>query len=161
MASPTYQWNQISSTQTDSESPIDTALMEGIRQNLIHLREWLGSSFAPAVDHDHDGINSKSVLLADGVVVTAKLANASVTADKLKTARGSYSSSTGATHYISINRYSHLPSAQKTGTLTNLQLLLQSRNGQSWAASETTEVTAILEAGSSETFQIYWDYHIN
>jgi hypothetical protein len=48
MAEPTYSWNNIAATQTDPDSPIDTALMEGIRQNLVHLKEWLGNGFTAA-----------------------------------------------------------------------------------------------------------------
>lgn len=63
MAAPTYSWNSITAGQTDADSPLDTTLMEGIRQNLIHLEEWLGDGFTAAVDHDHDGVNSKTVVL--------------------------------------------------------------------------------------------------
>lgn len=161
MASPTYQWNNITSAQTDAESPIDTALMEGIRQNLDHLRQWMGSSFVPAIDHDHDGINSKSVVLADGAVVTAKLANAGVTLAKLKTARGTYTSNIGGVHYVALSAYSHMPSAYKPGNLYNMQVLLQSRNNSIWAAAEVAEVTVSLPAESAETFYLYWDYHTN
>src|SRR3990172_236194 len=105
MADPTYQWNGITASQTDADSPIDTALMEGIRQNLVHLKEWLGESFTPAKDHDHDGINSKSVLLADSVVTVAKL----------KFTRGSFSASVGGDFYIALSRYSHMPALYKQG----------------------------------------------
>ncbi|HHL40888.1 MAG TPA: hypothetical protein ENJ37_10315 [Deltaproteobacteria bacterium] len=74
MAAPTYPWNTISASQTDADSPLDTTLMEAIRQNLIHLEEWLGDSYTAAKDHDHDGANSKLVAtIADGIVTNAKL----------------------------------------------------------------------------------------
>jgi len=68
----------------DPDSPIDAALMTAQRDNDIHLREWLGKSYyAGAVeDHDHDGVNSKSVVLGDGVVTTAKIADLAVTIAK-------------------------------------------------------------------------------
>lgn len=159
MPSPTYSWNNIASTQTDAESPLDTTLMEGIRQNLIHLKDWLGSGFTPAIDHDHDGVNSKSVALADGAVVTSKLADAGVTASKLKMARGSYAASSGGTHYVTVSRYSHIPSAYKAGGTYNMQLALQSRNGPAWAAAETSEISVVLDPSSTELFYVYWDYH--
>lgn len=159
MPSPTYSWNNIAATQTDAESPLDTTLMEGIRQNLTHLKEWLGGGFAPAVDHDHDGVNSKSVALANGAVVTAKLADAGVTAAKLKMARGSYTASSGGTHYVTLNRYSHIPSAYKAGGTYNMQLALQSRNGPAWATTETSEISVVVDPSSTESFYVYWDYH--
>lgn len=161
MPAPTYSWNNIAATQTDAESPLDTTLMEGIRQNLTHLKEWLGGGFTPAADHDHDGINSKSVALADGAVITAKLADAGVTAVKLKMARGSYAASSGGTHYIAVSRYSHIPSAYKAGGTYNMQLALQSRNDSVWASTETSEISVIVDPSSTESFNVYWDYHAN
>lgn len=74
MASPTYPWSIISSTQTDANSPINETLMEGIRQDLIHLKEWLGENYTPAVDHNHDGVNSSFVAsVADGSINTCKI----------------------------------------------------------------------------------------
>ncbi|MEE9614859.1 MAG: hypothetical protein V3W31_07940 [Thermodesulfobacteriota bacterium] len=73
MAAPTYSWNSITAGQCDADSPLDETLMEAIRQNLIHIEEWLGDGYTAAKDHDHDNVNSKSVVLGDGVVVQAKL----------------------------------------------------------------------------------------
>lgn len=61
MASTTYSWNTINSTQTDGDSPLDETLMEAIRQNLATLEEWMGDGYAQAKDHDHDGVNSAVV----------------------------------------------------------------------------------------------------
>lgn len=150
MAAPTYSWNAISAAQTDADSPIDTTLMEGIRQNLFHLKEWMGQGFTPAVDHDHDGINSKSVVLADSVVSIAKL----------KCARGSFGASTGGTFYIPVGRYSHVPSLTKSGSTYSVQLMLQTSqhtttNGEIWEVCVQTQVE------NSDYFCVYWDYHIN
>lgn len=53
-------WVTIADTAVDPDSPIDAALMTGLRDDLVHLREWLGASYeAGAVqDHNHDGVNS-------------------------------------------------------------------------------------------------------
>ena len=53
-------WVTQNDAAVDADSPIDQALMEGLRDDLVHLREWLGASYyAGAVqDHNHDGINS-------------------------------------------------------------------------------------------------------
>ncbi|MBE7415983.1 MAG: hypothetical protein HS130_12515 [Deltaproteobacteria bacterium] len=147
MADPTYDWNEITESQTDSDSPIDTALMEGIRRNLAHLREWLGVSYTPARDHDHDGINSKSVLLADSVVTVAKL----------NLMRGSFSGASGGDFYISISRYSHVPSLTKLGSVYNVQLILKTDIHST--VSDMHEVLVSAPIGNGETFYVFWDYH--
>jgi len=75
MAAPSKVWVPIADSQVDADSPGDTILMTGIRDNQIHLREWLGGSYAAgaAVDHDHDGANSKFVAsVADGAITYIK-----------------------------------------------------------------------------------------
>ena len=150
MAAPTFSWNEILPAQTDAESPIDTTLMEGVRQNLIHLKEWVGGSFTPAADHDHDGINSKSVVLADSVVTVAKL----------KCARGSCGASAGGTFYVPVARYSHLPSVNKTGSICSVQLVCQTRQFLS-TSGEAWEVSVQAQLDNNEYFCVYWDYHTN
>lgn len=59
MAAPDKNFTDIPDTAVDAESPLDTTLMTQIRDNLNHLEEWLGKNYTAAVDHDHDGINSK------------------------------------------------------------------------------------------------------
>src|SRR6266851_4768571 len=56
-------WVVIADTAVDPDSPIDATLMTGYRDDLVHLREWLGFSFfAGAVqDHNHDGLNSQLI----------------------------------------------------------------------------------------------------
>lgn len=53
----------IADSAVDPDSPLDTTLMTGIRDNLVHLREWLGASFTAAAvqDHNHDGSNSAAI----------------------------------------------------------------------------------------------------
>jgi hypothetical protein len=59
MAVPSKSWSTISDAQVDAESPLDETLMTAIRDNLIHLEEWLGLDYTAAQNHDHDGTNSK------------------------------------------------------------------------------------------------------
>lgn len=63
-------WVTIGDAAVDPDSPLDATLMTGIRDDLVHLREWLGASFfAGAIqDHDHDGLNSKLVLIGPNYV---------------------------------------------------------------------------------------------
>lgn len=148
MADTTYPWNAISESQTDADSPIDTTLMEAIRQDLEHLREWMGSSYAAAQDHDHDGLNSKSVVLADSVVTTAKL----------KVARGSFSAAIGGDFYVTLDRYSHMPSLYKQGSTYWVQILMQTQ-AHTTLATELCEALVRAQAGNSDTFYVYWDNH--
>lgn len=63
MAAISKAWVTIADAAVDPDSPGDATLMTGIRDNLVHLREWIGASFfAGAVqDHNHDGQNSALV----------------------------------------------------------------------------------------------------
>ena len=63
MPATTKAWVTIADSAIDPDSPLDTTLMTALRDDLIHLREWLGASYpAGAVqDHDHDGSNSKLI----------------------------------------------------------------------------------------------------
>ena len=61
MAAPSKTFTVIADSDTDAESPIDTDLVTSLRDNDIHLEEWLGKNFIAAVDHDHDGVNSAFV----------------------------------------------------------------------------------------------------
>ncbi len=56
-------WVTIADTAVDPDSPIDTTLITGFRDNLVYLREWLGASYTAgaAQDHNHDGTNSAAV----------------------------------------------------------------------------------------------------
>jgi len=56
-------WVTIADTAVDPDSPLDAALMTGLRDDLVHLREWLGAGYtAGAVqDHNHDGSNSAAI----------------------------------------------------------------------------------------------------
>ncbi len=70
MPAPSKAWVTISDSQVDADSPLDTVLMTGMRDNLIHLKEWLGDSFASAKNHNHDGVNSARTTLDVNLVQT-------------------------------------------------------------------------------------------
>lgn len=59
MPAPSKSFTTIPDSDIDPESPLTTGLMTAYRDNDINLREWLGGNYTPAVDHDHDGVNSK------------------------------------------------------------------------------------------------------
>ena len=58
MPAPSVSWTVIPDGDIDPESPITTGLMTAIRDNAQYLYEWLGDGYTPAVDHNHDGVNS-------------------------------------------------------------------------------------------------------
>ncbi|MFQ5466344.1 MAG: hypothetical protein ACE5EI_10485, partial [Thermodesulfobacteriota bacterium] len=112
--------------------------------------------YTPAQDHDHDGVNSKSVVLADGTVVTAKLAAGGVTLAKLKMAQGSWTGSvpSGVQVQITLNRYAHIYQSYTNASSGRMHLSLQGpfstwQNGIALYNGETTTATAGLN----------WDYH--
>lgn len=65
MPAPTVSFTVIPDSDIDPESPITETLMTAIRDDLQHLREWIGHGFTPAQAHSHDGIDSR--LLAGNV----------------------------------------------------------------------------------------------
>lgn len=63
-------WVDIADSAVDPDSPVDQALVEGMRDDLVHLREWVGASYvAGAVqDHNHDGVNSAQIAGGIGTI---------------------------------------------------------------------------------------------
>lgn len=58
MPVPSKNFTSIPDTSIDANSPITVSLMTQLRDNDIHLEEWLGLGFTAAQNHDHDGVNS-------------------------------------------------------------------------------------------------------
>ena len=85
MPVPSKNWTNIADSQVDAESPLDTTLLTSIRDDLVHLKEWLGLSYTAVQNHDHDGVNSKEV---------AGVANDSITGPKIKKTPASTGSQT-------------------------------------------------------------------
>lgn len=97
MAAPSKNFSNISDGQVDADSPLDATLMTSIRDNLVHLKEWLGDSYTAAVDHDHDGRNSKPVAaVAPGSITTIELATGAVMGDNVDTSGAFESLNIGA-----------------------------------------------------------------
>lgn len=63
MTAITKAWVDIADGAVDPDSPLDTTLLTALRDNHIHVREWLGASYTGGAiqDHDHDGVNSARV----------------------------------------------------------------------------------------------------
>ncbi|MEK6532111.1 MAG: hypothetical protein AABZ23_06445 [Deltaproteobacteria bacterium] len=141
MAAPSKSYTLIADSSIDADSPIDVTLMTRIRDNLIHLEEWLGNGYTAAQDHDHDGVNSKTPVLADLSVTTAKIAATAVTGAKVSktiATSGSQAILTGATWTPSavVGNFINVGSA---GT-TALELYISG----AWHASEAQFVGGLL-----------------
>lgn len=69
----TYSYSTIADSAIDPDSPIDTALMTAIRNDIVYLYEYIGGkSFTPAEPHNHNGVNSALVAsIADGAISTS------------------------------------------------------------------------------------------
>lgn len=65
MTAPSKNFTAIADSDIDPESPLTTTLMTAYRDRDQNLKEWLGGSYTAAVDHSHDGVDSK--LLAGNV----------------------------------------------------------------------------------------------
>lgn len=81
MAVPSKNFTVIPDTAIDADSPITADLMEDIRDNDIHLEEWLGKDYVANQNHDHDGVNSAIAVGAlNGIYKSAdEVVNNSVT----------------------------------------------------------------------------------
>lgn len=58
MPAPSKTWTAIADAAVAAGKPLDEPLLTALRDNLVHLEEWLGHSYAAAQDHNHDGVNS-------------------------------------------------------------------------------------------------------
>ena len=72
MVAPSKNWTNIADTAIDADSPLDTTLMTGIRDNLVNIKEWLGYGYTAAQAHKHDGVDSAQINDAD-IIKTGKL----------------------------------------------------------------------------------------
>jgi hypothetical protein len=59
MPAPTKNYVAPPDSDVDPDSPLTTTLMTQLRDNDVNAHEWIGGSYTPAIDHDHDGLNSK------------------------------------------------------------------------------------------------------
>lgn len=67
MPAPSKVFTVMPDSQVDADSPGDEVFTTGLRDNDIHLEEWLGKDYVAAQNHDHDGVNSKALTLTGQV----------------------------------------------------------------------------------------------
>lgn len=58
MTTPSKNFTTIPDASIDPDSIIDTTLMTQLRDNDIHLKEWLGFGYTASQAHTHDGVDS-------------------------------------------------------------------------------------------------------
>lgn len=105
MAAPSKVWVNIADSQVDADSPIDGVLLTAYRDDLVHLREWLGLSYTAAQNHNHDGVNSASIILPDNSITGAKLYKTPANGSKAQANPETWTPSAGLycfTHYTGI-----------------------------------------------------------
>jgi len=81
MASPTKNWTDIPDSAIDADSPLDTTLMSEIRDDIVHVYEWLGVNYTAAQDHNHDGVNSALPGATGSYTTTGAVADLVLAAD--------------------------------------------------------------------------------
>ena len=92
MAAPSEPLDIPTAGELGAESPLTEDTMQKLRKSLTNLSEQLSGGFTPAVDHDHDNVGSKSVVLAAGSVDQTAIGSSAVGQDELKASAGSASS---------------------------------------------------------------------
>ena len=173
----TSSWSTISSAQTDADSPLDVTLMEGMRQNELHLYEWLGQGYTPSTAHNHNGVNSAIVILgansvnssaivagavnsaaiAANAVTSTKIGTTAVELSHLKFTQGGYSQASSGVADISISRYAHWPRLFKSA---GSSAYIVSAICQYGGVSTGVQVDNIrFEVIGVSTGAVYWDYH--
>lgn len=175
----TSSWSTISSAQTDADSPLDVVLMEGMRQNELHLYEWLGQGYTPSTAHNHNGVNSANVILGINAVnssaivansvTSTKLGSTSVELSHLKFTQGSWSSgsaySTSDIVTVAIERYSHnfilrMSDPGAGGGYINQTMFTSGTVADDFDSGN--RMVAVLNIKKSDAVGVayfYWDYH--
>ena len=78
----TSTFSTIAATQTAADKPLDTTLMDAMRQDIDVLYEWMGGPiYTPSTSHNHDGVNSRAVSGASYALIEKKTAASSATLD--------------------------------------------------------------------------------
>lgn len=87
MPAPSKNFTVIADSAVDAESPVDTSLMQALRDNDQHLKEWLGKDYVAEQNHNHDGVNSKSVGGMQIMLMDEDVSNGSQSFVSVKNAR--------------------------------------------------------------------------
>lgn len=122
MAAITKNFTSILDASVDPDSPVDTALVTALRDNDIHLREWLGASYTAGAkqDHSHDGVDSALVEIGPNYLRNGSAENGE--------SGWTFTDYSGGSHAISSSQRQH---GIKSFSFTSTVLA----NGGGWAES--------------------------
>ena len=71
MPAPAKAFTVIADADVDPDSPLTTGLVTALRDNTLHLEEWLGKDYVAATNHKHDGIDSAIINEAKALLVSS------------------------------------------------------------------------------------------
>jgi len=142
----TSTYSSISASQTDADSPIDTVLMDGMRQNIDVCYEWIGGpTYTPSTSHDHDGVNSKPVVsVADDAITLPK-----ISLEEFSTLNGS-SVSIATTAWTNILTYA-LTTVTSGDRLLITSVAISDSTDSMMLRVAKTAGTATIQIGASST----------
>lgn len=163
-------WTTITSAQTDADSPIDVVLMEAIRQDVIHLYEWIGQGYTPSTAHNHNGVNSANVILGTNAVGSSAIQASAVTSTKigttavelghLKLASGSHAPAGAGTFYLAVNRYAHWHRLQVLSAATGTDYVRAIPGMTATGKSTSTQYDYVqIDTDCAAGCVVNWDYH--
>ncbi|TAN59696.1 hypothetical protein EPN18_09995 [bacterium] len=164
MTVPSKNWTSIADTQVDADSPLDTTLITALRDDLVHLKEWLGANYTAAQNHNHDGVNS-----AGAVFDASQILDGSVAVAKLKMAQGSFVMDIQGNDraLVPVSRFSHLP---VIGNLNNSSVFwyhdsigtVDPSTGLSGVntVGSTLRVVCVNTVATPATAHLTWDCHV-
>lgn len=149
MTVPSKNWTNIADTQVDADSPIDSTLITAIRDDLVHLKEWLGYGFTAAQAHNHDGFNSAGATVADAAISLAKL----------KMTQGSYNAFIAGSSQVAVqlSRYGHHAVVGASNS-SPVYWYYEGTGGVN-TSGNVLRVVGNNTNAAGQTAHITWDYH--
>lgn len=159
MAAISKAWVTIADAAVDPDSPLDTTLMEGLRDNDINLREWLGGSFtAGAVkDHNHDGANSALIEVGPNLLRNGSFENDGAGWTITDYTGGSHAFSTSVRHHGQKSlSFTSTSTANGGGDAVSNEFIPVAEN----AAYNVAGILSASAANISARVQVIW-YDVN
>lgn len=111
----TYSWSDITSSQTDANSPLNQTLFDAIRNDLYHLEEWLGGLHTADANHSHNGTNS--ALLAADSISNTQMANNAIHQAELYAVAAEASQTNGLSVVTITSEYSFFPLVKRNNAV--------------------------------------------